>query len=78
LDETSFVLLYTWSVEPLSPLAESHDQPSGDSNIPDCLVSDFQIVINNIERKAIRSLAVARWYGEDTDQGSGKISHCVQ
>jgi hypothetical protein len=64
-------IIYTWSVESLRPSAESSDQPSGDSSVPSCLVSDFQIVINNIERKTIRSFAVVRWYGEYTDQGNG-------
>jgi hypothetical protein len=59
-------------------VAESPDQPSGDSNILSCLVSDFQIVINNIERKIIRSLAVARWYDEDTDQGNGELAVIVK
>jgi hypothetical protein len=58
-------------------VAESPDQPSGDSNILSCLVSDFQIVINNIERKIIRSLAVARWYDEDSDQGNGELAVIV-
>jgi hypothetical protein len=40
-------------------------------------VSDFQIVINNIDRKTIRSLAVARWYVEDTDQGNGELAVIV-
>jgi hypothetical protein len=40
-------------------VAESPDQPSGTSNVSSCLVPDFQIVINNIERKTIRSLTVA-------------------
>jgi hypothetical protein len=69
--------VYTWSVEPLRPLSESPDQPSGDSNVPTCLVSDFQIVINIIERKIIPSLAVAKWYGEDTDQGNGDLAVIV-
>jgi hypothetical protein len=58
-------------------LAESPDQLSGESNAPSYLVSDYQIVTKNIERKTIRSLAVARWYVEDTDQGNGELAVIV-
>jgi hypothetical protein len=51
------------------PVARSPDQPSGGSNVPSRLTSDYQIVMINQILKPVLPLAVARWYGEDTDQG---------
>jgi hypothetical protein len=55
-------------------VARSPDQPSGGSNVPSRLISDYQIVMINQILKPVLPLAVARWYGEDTDQGKMRFS----